>query len=209
MSENIVDHSCARTDWQTPEKILRPTRHLVALSSSRLEAGTEISARQIGLDPCSCAENPTHADRFFHLGSGPNGLVAPWSRSGQPEDVFVNPPYGSEIVPREWGWRGAHRKTIYAWIEKTVREAEAMNRITLLISSSARVDQPGWQQLYCTPRLTAICFPLGRIKFIDPQSGETRAGNQYPSELYFFNYSVDRVRSCFGSLGAVLPIAHW
>lgn len=75
-----VDKTCRHTEWQTPERILRPVRRY---------------GRGIGLDPATAPNNPTGARSFYTKDD--DGLALPWGGHGL---VFVNPPYGREL--RRW-----------------------------------------------------------------------------------------------------------
>lgn len=63
----------ARQAMLTPSYVLEPLREALG---------------GIGLDPCTDPDNPTHADRFYHLPM--DGCALSWDASS----VFCNPPYG-------------------------------------------------------------------------------------------------------------------
>lgn len=63
----------ARQAMLTPEYVLAPVRKLLG---------------GIALDPCTESDNPTNAERFFHLPD--DGCALPWDA----RNVFCNPPYG-------------------------------------------------------------------------------------------------------------------
>lgn len=65
------DH--ARQAMLTPAYVLTPIRDLLG---------------GIGLDPCTEPDNPTKADRFYHLPM--DGAALPWDSP----TIFCNPPYG-------------------------------------------------------------------------------------------------------------------
>jgi hypothetical protein len=94
----------------------------------------------IGLDPCTEADNPTGADRFYHLPQ--DGCALPWDASS----VFCNPPYG-EIRER--------------WINRCIAESARGIRIVLLMPAhtDTRVFQTAFEA--CTTCL----FLKGRVKF--------------------------------------------
>jgi hypothetical protein len=77
----------------TPQYVLEPIRQLLG---------------GIGLDPCTEPDNPTRADKFYHLPQ--DGCALPWDA----ESVFCNPPYGE--ARERWVERcfaeGANRKVV-------------------------------------------------------------------------------------------------
>jgi hypothetical protein len=85
--------SHARQAMLTPDYVLEPIRDLLG---------------DIGLDPCTEADNPTAAHRFYCLPD--DGCVLPWTEP----TVFCNPPYG--LARDRWVERciaeGAHRKVV-------------------------------------------------------------------------------------------------
>lgn len=181
MGRRPTEKQCRSVEWFTPPAILEPVRAL------RLKV-EGISG--IGIDPCTTPLNPTSADNWFT--EDDDGLSKGWSMSDYPREypfIFANPPYG---------------RALYAWIAKAVAEAELGCRIVLLLAASSRWDQLGWQRLN-SPHLTAICTPLGRVKFLD-EHGQLRDQNPYPSMLFFYNLPIDAIEACFGHLGAVWPV---
>ena len=89
------------------------------------------------LDPCSTDEN---AKCEFHYTIGDNGLLMPWFGP-----VFMNPPYGREIV---------------AWVEKAYEEGKHTTVVGLL---PARTDTR-WFHDYIYGK-AEIRFEKGRLKF--------------------------------------------
>lgn len=172
--ENMVDKGCASVDFWTPERILVPVR----LYFRRL--GSEFG---IELDPATAPSNPTGAVHFFTPET--DGLSRSWAIApGGRTHVFVNPPYGAAL---------------YLWVPKIAREAEAGHNIVALLPGQ-RFDQAYWQEHLFTPRLTAICFVVGRIPFITPR-GDVVTGNPYGSMLYVYNGRWDAAVEAFAPLG--------
>lgn len=77
----------------TPPYVLEPVRELLG---------------GIGLDPCTEPDNPTRADKFYHLPM--DGCALPW----EADTVWCNPPYGE--ARDRWVERciaeGEHRKVV-------------------------------------------------------------------------------------------------
>jgi hypothetical protein len=176
---NLVDKQAKSNEWFTPETILYPVRNLFG--------------GPIDLDPCTTENNPTNALVYFT--EKDNGLTQSWGREGiDLLKIFVNPPHGKKI--------GTRRSQIYDWIEKTTQEARHSHRIVLLVSASSRWDQSGWQKIF-SPYLTAMCMPLGRVKYLDHNYVQQKSPT-YPSLLFFYNIFAPRVEACFGHLGKVV-----
>jgi len=136
----------------------------------------------IWLDPCTTDDNPARATCWYTKKE--DGLFGHWMHG-----TFVNPPYGKEL---------------YKWIEKTVLEAADRLQIVLLVSASSRWDQERWQKIF-SPNLTAMCMPLGRVKFLSA-NGVQMKSPPYPSLLFFYNIDASDVYEHFGKLGKVVRI---
>lgn len=120
---DAVLHSSTKHDWRTPQVVLQAVRRV-----GRIE-----------LDPCTDADNPTKARRYFTEG----GLEKSWRGSGL---AFVNCPYGREI-PK--------------WVTKCCSEAADGREIILLVPS--RSDTRWWHEASATAQ--AACLWRGRLKF--------------------------------------------
>lgn len=68
-------------DYNTPEEVRAPVE--------------EFNGGPVGLDPCSNAQSIMRATRSYRLERGEDGLRLPWGGCGL---VFINPPYGDEIL---------------------------------------------------------------------------------------------------------------
>lgn len=150
-----------KMDWRTPENVLRLVR--------------EVFGGPIGLDPCTDADNPTAADRFFT--EADDGLVQPWGDRG---GTYVNPPYG----------RG-----IGAWTKKMRDVGYRDHGVIGLIP--ARTDTKYWHRDIITA--DAICFWRGRIRFVGAP-----ASAPFPSALPYWGPRVDDFARVFGEVGWVV-----
>jgi phage N-6-adenine-methyltransferase len=158
-SHNLAERESKKADWYTPQYLLSAPRAYFG--------GT------IPLDPCTSADNPTAAKRFYTKET--NGLERDWSRH---DGVFVNPPYGKKF--------GFH-----AFIEKIHLEAEKGLPIWALLPCGARFSTKYWQEHILNEYVDAVCFIDHRVSFEDPP-GTPHKGNLYDSIYYGLN--VDPVR---------------
>jgi phage N-6-adenine-methyltransferase len=116
------------------------------------------------LDPCG---HPKHVHerigQTYLLDRGENGLELPWAGN-----VYVNPPYGRKIG---------------AWLEKSYHESleGRVNLIALLLP--ARTDTQWWT--VCQEAQEWI-FLTGRVRFIDPDTGEVQGSPKFPSAVVVF-----------------------
>lgn len=143
----------------TPGYVLEPIRRLLG---------------GIGLDPCTEPDNPTGAERFYHL---PNdGCALPWDAPS----VFCNPPYG-EARDR--------------WVDRCIAEG-AHRKVVLLI--------PSHTETRTFQRALAACSSLllvkARLRFgVLRENGRQEAASHGSA---VFGFGVDL--RLLGSLGTVL-----
>lgn len=149
--------SSARMDWQTPPGVLDLVRGL----------------GQIDLDPCTTADNPTEARRFY--APPQDGLTLPWGEGL----AYVNPPYGREIG---------------AWVDRCHRSALGGLEVVLLTPS--RTDTRWFTRLWETA--DAMCFWRGRIRF----AGAPHPA-PFPSLVTYFGEDPWLFASVFREAGAV------
>lgn len=123
--------SSVKMDWRTPEWLLDIAR--IASDDG-----------QIALDPCTTADNPTNAKRFYTPAE--DGLAQDWTTDGV---LWCNPPYGREL--KHWAAK---------WID-----ADADTKFFLC---PARVDQPWFWELYDAAQ---IVFLRKRVKFVGAETG--------------------------------------
>lgn len=109
----------------------------------------------IDLDPCTVATNPVGADRVYT--EADDGLSQPWYGR-----VFCNPPF-NRIMP---------------WVEKAIHEPCA----------AVFFLAPGWTSAKWWHRLSgaasARCVMLGRLNYINPETGLAAKGVTFGSCLW-------------------------
>ena len=120
------------------------------------------------LDVAASLKN-AKADRWFS--SEDNGLMRSWKTS-ENTWAWCNPPYGRDIG---------------LWFKKAASEASQGARVVLL--AFACTDTKWFE--FAWANCTSIVFLTGRIRFIDPETGER--GNAAPkgSALYIFDGTDD------------------
>ena len=95
-----------------------------------------------------------------------DGLRADWQATGA-EVAFLNPPYGYAVGP---------------WLAKARAESERGLVVVCLLM--ARTDTRWWHE--SVMRADELRFVVGRIKFIDPQTGKPRYTAPAPSVVVVF-----------------------
>ena len=148
--------SSSKHDWRTPEDFLYYVR----------------SFSSIHLDPCTTADNPVGAARYFTKED--DGLSKSWAKeqpSKHDQDVvYVYPPYGREIS---------------SWVYKAVAEAKEDWRTRIVLLVPARTDTVWWQKAY--RNADACCLWKGRLCFIDPSEPyKKQPPAPFPVSVFFF-----------------------
>lgn len=167
--------SSAKSDWQTPPE-------LVSLVCDAF--GSPIS-----LDPCTSADNPVRAFCAITKDDEVDGLAEDWMRASGGGWIYVNPPYGRDIG--RWTDKA---------VEESVKEPDGDGgEIILLVP--ARTDAAWWQR--CAPKADAVCFLKGRVRFVDPATGERGGPSMFPSALIYFGSYRKRVARYFSTVGWV------
>lgn len=141
-----------RQTYMTPEYALGPIR---------ADLGGVID-----LDPCTIAENPTGATRFFTVAD--DGLVQPWNAAR----IFVNPPYGKAREP---------------WVHRCVEAANGGAAVVLLMPSAT--DTRIWQ--LAAESATAIVFVKGRLKFGVLRPNRRQLAASHASTIFGWNTPLD------------------
>jgi hypothetical protein len=132
----------------TPEYVLGPVRQALG---GRIE-----------LDPCTLADNPVGAERFYTVEQ--DGLTQPWDAA----TIFVNPPYGKAREP---------------WVERCVTAAASGSSVVLLMPShtDTRIFQRAMKSA------TAVVFIRGRVKFGTLRPNRRQEAASHPSALIGWN----------------------
>lgn len=125
---------------------------------------------RIELDPCTLADNPVGADRFYALPQ--DGASLPWDA----RTVFCNPPYG---------------KARERWVSRCIEAAEAGSRVVLLMP--AHTDTRTFQRAAATA--TGVAFIRGRVKFGVLRPNRRQVAASHPSALIGWNVDMSPARS--------------
>ena len=155
-------------NWRTPEAVLNLVR--------------ELTDGTIGLDPCTDAENPTKASRFYCPPQ--DGLRELWRGFGM---VFVNPPYSDNT---EW---------LNCCVRHFLVPDDSGDQCIALVP--ARTDTRWWQSTVFTARL--VCFWKGRLRFEDPESPVANSA-PFPSALLYWGSRPDDFANIFGPHGWIV-----
>ena len=147
-----VHFSSQRLDWQTPQAVYD-------------ELDKEFN---FNLDPC-CTKESAKCSRYFT--EKEDGLSTLWCHTGvEPVNVFMNPPYGREIVK---------------WMEKAYQEIQCKHGPeTIVCLVPSRTDTRWWHN-YCM-KADEIRFIKGRLKFDGHKNSAP-----FPSALVIFRKSGD------------------
>jgi len=117
------------------------------------------------LDPCA-GPNTSIGETNFSIQRGVDGLEREWFG-----DVWVNPPFTAKT----------------AWIDNAVCEYEdndAVDRIFVLTPDST--DVQSWFHGQLVPAADYIWFSDGRVKFIDPETGEKAGSPSFGTAISVF-----------------------
>jgi hypothetical protein len=141
--------SHARQAMLTPVYVLEPIRILLG---------------GIELDPCTEADNPTGAERFYALPD--DGAELPWDAGS----VFVNPPCGQA---RE------------RWVERCIRESR-QRRVVLLIPAHTET----WTFQRALGACQAVVFVRARMRFAVPRENGRQEAASHGSAIFGFGVDV-------------------
>lgn len=156
--------SSENTEWHTPANVLDLVR--------------ELGGGRIALDPCTSADNPCGAERFFTVTD--DGLSRPWECA--PGLIYANPPYGRAIEP--WAFRFAE-----------FEDVGVLHELVALVP--ARTDTGWWHA--CAPAAHAVCFWRGRLTFVGAPNAAP-----FPSALLYYGARPEEFARVFGPHGWVV-----
>jgi hypothetical protein len=130
----------------------------------------------IDLDPCSNSHESPNVPAGEHFTADDDGLRQVWRGR-----VYMNPPYGREIVD---------------WVDKLVKAHESGSVTEAIALVPARTDTKWWAMLRDYP----VCLVSGRLKF-----GEAENGAPFPSAIFYLpnGTAIDRFYDAFSSLGDI------
>jgi site-specific DNA-methyltransferase (adenine-specific) len=152
-------------DWLTPACVLERVRRV----------------DEIGLDPCTTADNPCNAHKFFAPERGHDGLQLGWHTYGCGL-VYVNCPYGREL-PR--------------WTAKVMREAERGNNNEIILLVPSRTDTSWWHA--CAGHCDAFALWRGRLTFEGAP-----APAPFPSCLFYWGARANAFKRVFCDVARVM-----
>ena len=114
------------------------------------------------LDPASSeiANRTVQAHRYFT--SEDDGLAEEWPLGR----IWMNPPYAQPIIGK--------------FAEKMAREVQRGSSAIVLVNNAT---ETGWFQTMAT-EASAICFPKGRIRFLDPEGNSSGVPLQGQAIIY-------------------------
>jgi phage N-6-adenine-methyltransferase len=136
----------------------------------------------IDLDPASSevAQRTVKAKRFFTIDD--DGLRQEWHGPR----IWLNPPYSRDLIPE--------------FVSKLVTEHDA-GRVEAAIMLTHNYTDTAWFQK-AGSRASAICFPRGRMKFLDPDGNRSGTPTQGQA-LFYFGNNVESFIKHFAPLGLV------
>lgn len=152
--------------------------------SEYLEAAREVLGT-IDLDPASSAvaNERVKATRYFTKDD--NGLAHEWHGN-----VWLNPPYAQPLIGN--------------FAEKVVEEFDAARINAAIVLVNNATETRWFRQM--TEAATAICFPTGRIKYLDSTGNPANTPLQGQAFLYFGDDTYAFL-STFRQLGFVVEVA--
>jgi phage N-6-adenine-methyltransferase len=132
-----------------------------------LDAAREVLGG-FGLDPASSdmAQRVVKAAHYFTEAT--NGLAQEW----RARSVWLNPPYGRMLMTR--------------FVAKLLDELQADRTSSAILLCHTYSDTAWWQSAYA--RADAVCFPRGRIRFVNPEGVPTTSAWGHT----FFYFGPDR-----------------
>ena len=130
----------------------------------------------IDLDPCSNSHESPNVPAAAHFTAADDGLRQVWRGR-----VYMNPPYGREIVD---------------WVDKLVTAHESGDVTEAIALVPARTDTRWWAMLRDYP----VCLVSGRLKF-----GEAENSAPFPSAVFYLpnGTAIDRFYDAFSLLGDI------
>lgn len=171
ISGNAADEKAAHVSHATGE-------HEWYTPSPYLEAARKVLGA-IDLDPASSdvAQENVKAKRYYTLQD--DGLAQDWSGR-----VWLNPPYAADVIGK--------------FTDKLAQHFAAKD-VTAAILLTNNATETGWFSTVARIA-SAVCFPFGRISYLDKSGKPANTPLQGQSLLYFGENS-DKFCKTFASLG--------
>jgi ParB family chromosome partitioning protein len=132
------------------------------------------------LDPASSDTAQKFVKAKTYFTKDDDGLIQDWRGV-----VWLNPPYGSGIVDK--------------FAEKLVDSLGSIKSAVVLVNNATETR---WFQLLAN-NSNAICFPSGRIKFLD-STGEPKNSPLQGQAFLYFGQKSEKFRRVFGQFGFVV-----
>lgn len=140
----------------------------------------------IDTDPASCeqANKSVKAEMFYSLCD--DGLSKAWTGN-----VFLNPPYARNLIRN------------FANAVASKYKSNEINQAVILVNNATETEWFG-----CMAELaSAVCFPYGRIRFIDKNGNPGGAPLQGQAIIYM-GKSVSSFKKAFAGLGWIAEVLH-
>jgi hypothetical protein len=128
-----------------------------------LDAVRTVLGGRIELDPCTTADNPVGAERFY-FPPDMDGLALPWDAA----TIYVNPPYGKAREP---------------WVDRCIEAMTEGSKVVLLIP--AHTDTKVFQKAWASS--AGAVFIKGRVKFGTLRPNRRQVAASHPSALIGWN----------------------
>jgi len=150
------------------------------IEAARLAMGS------IDTDPASCeqANSTVKAGVFFDEES--NGLSQKWSGN-----VWMNPPYAQPLMRH------------FADAVASKYESGEINQAVVLVNNATETE---WFRTMAK-QASAICFPAGRVRFIDKAGNPSGAPLQGQAVIYM-GRCVGKFKSAFARFGWIVQVCH-
>lgn len=152
--------------------------------SEYIEAAREVLGA-IDLDPASSSVANERVKAKSYFTKEDNGLALDWHGN-----VWMNPPYAQPLISE--------------FCEKVVEEFDGGRVKAAIVLVNNATETRWFRQM--TEAATAICFPTGRIRYIDPSGNPSGAPLQGQAFLYFGDDTYEFL-STFRQFGFVVEVA--
>lgn len=213
-----INQTSLNTEWYTPPEIIEAARQ--ALGAIDLDPASSEAANRIVKAQCYHKRPNRYRTEaeigglpvcYYEDGNGRGGLNISWHGR-----VWMNHPFGageracSETCTKrrciKRGYHMAHDLPGNAdWINHLI-DGYRRGTVTAAVCITFASTSESW----CRPLLDfPICFPTGRVQYIDPQTGEPAGAVTKGSMITYLGTDVARFLEAFRPLGPVLIPAAW
>jgi hypothetical protein len=190
--EGFIDEPLPIPAWFTDPIPTPPADPHVAHNSGNNEwytpadylAAARVAMGGIDLDPASSAIANDRVQAAMFYTADQDGLTAPWHGR-----VWLNPPYAQPLM--------AH----FAEAVADKYDAGEIRQACVLVNNAT--ETAWFQRMFVSA--AAICFPRGRVRYLDTAGHPTGAPLQGQAVIYF-GPAVGPFRQAFTPFGPVLPV---